>query len=266
MAQEPLFSGKSRVRVNSINIAERFDLRPLDSNHCLAIAPMTIAAGRDGCAVLFRYGVVVLFGLDSLEEVSFLANLKNLVQEPDPSPINEETELRLDPEADDRMDGNAIVLRAPNPDRLQVIASILAKSVKLERYEASIKAGFDQIEPLAVSLQQLGKARLGARKLLQNIGNALLIEHKMVNRMEIEEKPELLWDRPDLEPLYLHLENEFELRDRLRVLERKLDLVSRTVETVLDLLNHKRSLRVEWYIVLLIVVEIGLTLYEMFIR
>jgi uncharacterized Rmd1/YagE family protein len=42
-------------------------------------------------------------------------------------------------------------------------------------------------------------------------------------------------------------------------------LLSRTIETVLDLLNQRRSLRVEWYIVILIVIEIGLTLYEMFI-
>jgi uncharacterized Rmd1/YagE family protein len=46
-------------------------------------------------------------------------------------------------------------------------------------------------------------------------------------------------------------------------LERKLELVSRTAETLLDLLQDKRTLRVEWYIVILIVVEIVLTLYEL---
>ena len=36
--------------------------------------------------------------------------------------------------------------------------------------------------------------------------------------------------------------------------------------TLLDLLQNRRSLRVEWYIVILIVVEIVLTLYELFVR
>jgi uncharacterized Rmd1/YagE family protein len=49
-------------------------------------------------------------------------------------------------------------------------------------------------------------------------------------------------------------------------LERKLDLISRTAETLLELMQHKRSLRVEWYIVILIVIEILLTLYEIFAR
>ena len=52
--------------------------------------------------------------------------------------------------------------------------------------------------------------------------------------------------------------------ERFTALNRKLELVSRTVETALGILQHRRSLRVEWYIVLLIVFEIGLTLYQLF--
>ncbi|MGH8589703.1 MAG: hypothetical protein ACREXX_10350 [Gammaproteobacteria bacterium] len=49
-------------------------------------------------------------------------------------------------------------------------------------------------------------------------------------------------------------------------LHRKLEVIGQTVETVLDLLQSRRSLRVEWYIVILIVAEIFLSLYEMFWR
>ncbi len=45
-----------------------------------------------------------------------------------------------------------------------------------------------------------------------------------------------------------------------------MSLITTTAETQLELLHNKHSLRVEWYIVILIVVEILLTLYEMFIR
>jgi len=72
----------------------------------------------------------------------------------------------------------------------------------------------------------------------------------------------VLWEQPELERLYVRLEDEYELRERHLALERKLDLISRTAETMLDLMQHKRSLRVEWYIVILIIVEILLTLYE----
>jgi uncharacterized Rmd1/YagE family protein len=48
------------------------------------------------------------------------------------------------------------------------------------------------------------------------------------------------------------------------VLECKLNLISTTAQTLLELVQAQRTLRVEWYIVILIVVEIGLTLYELF--
>jgi uncharacterized Rmd1/YagE family protein len=87
-----------------------------------------------------------------------------------------------------------------------------------------------------------------------------------VGRVEIIDKPELLWDAPDLERIYLRLENEYEIRERQVALERKLDLISRTAETALDLLQHNTGLRVEWYVVILIVVEILLSLYELFLK
>jgi uncharacterized Rmd1/YagE family protein len=92
----------------------------------------------------------------------------------------------------------------------------------------------------------------------------LLIQHKMVGHVEVLEKPDVLWDHPELERFYARLRNEYELRERERALNRKLELVSRTVATLLELIQNRRSLRVEWYIVLLILFEIALTLYGMF--
>ena len=54
------------------------------------------------------------------------------------------------------------------------------------------------------------------------------------------------------------------VRERQLALERKLDLLSNTVGTLLSLLQDRRTLRVEWYIVILIIIEIMLTLYEQF--
>ena len=47
------------------------------------------------------------------------------------------------------------------------------------------------------------------------------------------DKPEIIWEHPNLERLYLRLEDEFEIRERHLALERKLNLVSHTAQTVL---------------------------------
>jgi uncharacterized Rmd1/YagE family protein len=88
----------------------------------------------------------------------------------------------------------------------------------------------------------------------------------MVGRVEVTEKPEITWDDPKLDRLYERLSIEYELRERDRALSRKLELISHTAQTYLNLLQHRQSLRVEWYIVLLIVVEIVLFIYDLFFR
>jgi len=77
----------------------------------------------------------------------------------------------------------------------------------------------------------------------------------MTGRIEIDDKPELLWERPDFERIYARLEDEFELKERDKALERKLALISTTAETLLNLVDNRRAHRLEWYIIGLIVFE-----------
>lgn len=258
-----LFAGKTAIRARALFVGERIDLRALETAQRLALAPLAVSAGTQGCAVLFRYGVVVLFDLDAVEEASFLVHLRPLVSEPLDRPETEEIGLTANSQREERVESGMVSLHEFGVERLQIVADILAKSVVLAYYEASIANVFDRIEPLAAGLQREGRGGYQGKELLRHIGGTLLIQHTMVGRVEVSEKPEILWDRPDLERLYLRLQDEYELRERHLALERKLDLVSRTAETLLDLLQHQRSLRVEWYIVILIVVEILLTLYTM---
>jgi uncharacterized Rmd1/YagE family protein len=89
------------------------------------------------------------------------------------------------------------------------------------------------------------------------------MEHRMVGRAEIGDKPDLLWEHPRLERVHAMLEDELEIRERLAALDRKLELAVRTERTLVELISTRHSLRVEWYILALIAVEIALTLYTM---
>jgi len=257
------FADKESLRVRALFLAERIELRALEGVETLATLPLTIAVREQGCAVLFRYGVVVLFNVDPLEEVQFLETLKPLLQQPFSLPEHEETTLKISSGEKERVGGDTVWLATLSVERLQLVAEVLARSVVLDRYEKSVAAEFDLIEPLAASLRRHTFPRALSRDLLRHIGGALLSRHQMVGRVTLNEKPELLWEHPSLERFYVRLEDEYEISERHHVVEEKVAVISRTAETVLDLLHARRSLRVEWYIVILIVVEILLTLYEL---
>jgi required for meiotic nuclear division protein 1 len=254
----------STLQVHALFLCERLDLRALATTEPLSTNPFTVRSGQGGWAVLFRYGVVVLFNLEPIEQAAFVASLAPFMSQPFSQPKTETVAVRVRSQNFDRLENGEIYLESMSLERLQVIAEILAKSVVLDHYETEVSSIFGSIEPLATAIQGDGKKRPRNRDLLHHIGGTLLIQHRMVGLVEIGEKPETLWELPEFDRLYSRLEEEYELRDRLRAVDRKLALISRTAETALELIQHDSSQRVEWYIVILIVVEILLTLYQLF--
>ena len=132
----------------------------------------------------------------------------------------------------------------------------------LAHYETQIASVFDRIEPIADRLEKSGRIKSSARELLQRIGYVMKVQQFMVGRVEIEEKPDILWDHLELERLYARIDEEYELRERTNAIDRKLELIHRTVETLIELVEHKSSVRLEWYVIVLIMIELAFTAYE----
>jgi len=260
MADRPDFKAKA------VLVGDRIDTRSWKGGEPLASYPLTVDVPGGGAAVLFRYGVVVFFEVTEPEETAFLEQIAPLVGNRFPPPETEETEIHIDPRTAEGMRGDRVYLVNDDVERLQIVANVLSKSVILAFYEAQIAGSFDRIEPLALELQRSGRVTGKAKELVRHIGAMLLSEHMMVGRVAVGEKPELLWTRPELEGLFIRLEDEFEIKERRDALGSKLDLISHTAQTLTQLEQSRRSLRLELYIVLLIVAEIVIMLYEILLR
>lgn len=145
---------------------------------------------------------------------------------------------------------------------MQVLAEALAKSISLAHFEEGVRDTFDRIEPWAEALQKRGSGGQQEKDLLKHLGHTILIQHRTVGRAEIQDKPDLLWDRIDLEKYYKRLEQEYDLVERDEALERKLGVIARTAEVILQKVQNDHSVRLEWYVILLIVAELTLSLIE----
>jgi uncharacterized Rmd1/YagE family protein len=255
------------IRLRAVLLGQRLDTKGLERQDTIALMPVTQRIGEKGVAFLFRYGVVVLVGLAPAEEATFLEALRFRVTEPLATPEVEQVSIVLKPDGEDQIDSSgAIVLKDASTDRLQIIANVMSKSVVLALHESQIAVPFDRLEPLAAALKRRGRGGREASQLIRQIGDILLTQHRMIGRVAIEDKPDVLWDRPDLERLYARLADEYELADRNRAIDRKLTLISETARTLLDLAQDQRSVRLEWYIISLIFIEILLSVYELFLR
>jgi uncharacterized Rmd1/YagE family protein len=250
------------LKARALLLGDRLDLKLFKIADCLATTPLTLEVDTDGgIAVLFRYGVVVLFGVKGVDEARFIETLKPLLTNSYQTPETEELEIHCGRNSIGVQSG-AVSLDEVTLEKLQIIADALSKNLVLTLYEKKVAGEFDKIEPLAQELATHGKVSAGSKKLLSKIGSMLLIEHRMVGRAEIGDKPETLWNFPQLEGLYASLEDEFELKERQSALDRKLGLISDTAQTLADVWDNKQLHKLEWYVIGLIIFEIIISLFE----
>ena len=257
-------SRRPDFKARALLLAERIDLRNWRIEERLASHPAALVVPGGGLAVLFRYGVVVFFDATDAEQAEFLGLLRPMMTGPHDAPESEDIEISIDPKVREGMHGERILLAGDEVERLQIVADILSKSVVLALHESQIAGSFDRIEPLARELERHGRVGGEAKELVRHLGAMLLSEQLIIGRVAVAEKPELLWERPNLEGLYIRLEDEFELKERNIALRQKVDLIVTTAQTLVQLQQSRHSLRLELYIVILIVIEIVLMLYELF--
>ena len=264
MINTPITLKESRISAKAVLLGPRISLKSVPRENEIAAYPLTLKVSETGFAVLFRYGAVVMFGLSQAEEEEFLKEVLSHVPDIYETREEETEPIHLSKTAKkDSINPNNITLCEWSIEKFQLIADILSKNIVLSKYENSIAATFDKIEPLAIDIEAKGTlSRKKTRELLQHIGTNLRVQRTIVGHVEIHDKPDLVWDNPDLERFYARLEDDYEIKERHDALKQKLDLVFHTAETLMGLLHSKQSLRVEWYITLLIVFDIVLHLSE----
>jgi uncharacterized Rmd1/YagE family protein len=255
---------ENRVTAHALHVGDRINTTGFEGE-ALSAVPLAIRIGKDGIAVLFRYGVAVLIGLSAEDEAALLERLSSRIGGRLARPEEETATIEVAGEAEDQVSaGGPILVRDMSPERLLVVSDVLAKSVVLANDEREVAKVFDTIEPAARELASRGQTRRDRTGILKLIGNALLVQHRISGRVAIAEKPDALWDRPDLERLYARLEDEYELKERVDALNRKLAVIAETANTLADIIDTRRSLRLEMIIVLLIAFEIVITFYQIF--
>jgi uncharacterized Rmd1/YagE family protein len=260
-------TSKRQMTARALLLGERIDVAGLERSDVISTTPLAFRAGHEGYAVLFRYGALVLFGLSVVEEDELVRGLKPRIIGAFSRPEVEGVTIEITPDRDDQIaPGGPISTRDLSPPRLLVIADVLGKNVALSNDEREVAKVIEVVEPFAATLARTGRSPSDRRGILRMIGQALLAHHRMSGRLEIEEKPDILWDHPELDRLYARLADEYELKERAIGLARKLSVINETARALSDIIDTERSVRLEMIIVALIVVEILVTLYDLFVR
>lgn len=255
------------IPVRALQLGDSLDIKGLEREDSFSTNPLAFRAGTGGTAVLFKTGAVVFFSMTPVEEEDLVRGLGARVIDPLVEREIETTRLVIKG-GDEEPVGLMGVLQVKAVDtyRLLLVAEALAVSVALAHDERRIARAFERIEPVATSLIRRRLPAGPQSALLEQIGEALLIQKRLAGRVDLDEKPDVLWDHPELERFWARLVDEYDLPARARAIERKLVVIRESADTITDLISTRTSHRLEWYIIALIAIEIGLGLYDRFFK
>lgn len=251
------------ITVRALQLGERIDLKGLEREDAFSSNPLAFPTASGGTVVLFKSGAAVFIGLTPLDEEALIDTLMARVDGQLVERESETAHIVIKPDADEPLAvaGN-IQLRSADQNRLLLVAEALAMSVAMAYDERRIASAFDRVTPVA---QSLSERRLPAGPLsshLEQIGEALTIQQRLAGRVDLDDKPDVLWDHPELERLWIKFVDEYDLPARGRAISRKLEVIRETADTITDLLATRTSHRLELYIIALIAFEIVLSLYD----
>lgn len=254
-----------RITAKALLIGTKIHLRELGKRNTSHVDPIFLLLPENGLATVFHYGVVVIFNVKPEYEASVIEKIMPYVSKTHDKREHEVIEISVRPDKAEGIYNDVIYIKTATRTQFELMATILSKSVILDYYEHRVASNFDNIEPLARNLKEKGALGQSSKEILQLIGANLLTQHEMAGKIALNEKPALLWDHTELEPLYANLMEDLEVIERQGILDKKLQLLSHTAETSLDMIQQRISQRLEWYIIILIMVSIVIEVWSVFI-
>jgi len=206
----------------------------------------------------FSYGVTIVWGASKEKSAPFLEKIADYIQNPNPE--IETDEFTYVYGATQKIIEDEITL--PNEDILTKIAISqgIAQSVKLGSFETAIQKIFNLTKHIPEDLAAHGRISLSRRQIRKMMGELFLERNSINLHVDVLDTPEFFWEYPELETLYKMIANYLDIETRVEILNHRLDVVHELFEMLGNELNHQHSSRLEWTIIILIVIEVVLSL------
>jgi uncharacterized Rmd1/YagE family protein len=105
-------------------------------------------------------------------------------------------------------------------------------------------------------LEHHGKLDIGGKKLKRYIGKVLNVKNKISENLYIFDSPDVALDDEVLNGFNLELKIKFDLKDRYQIISQQVDIIKENLDLFKDIMFHKESSKLEWIIIVLIVIEV----------
>lgn len=258
------------VQINVYGFAATFRLRDLEAAFA-ELGPLEldkdrllVGAGAARSALAFDFGAVVFIGVDEERRRRVIEQVTRLLPSPEPSPpLTENFLLEVREVAAPEVRFDRVVVSTVTAPVLDVVAEVVAQSVAMDYYAKDVEEIEAQFDKIVDRLRTTGRTE-NVRELTRFIGLCIALRNDVISTLALFDKPEDTWENEQLDRLYDALRKLLEIDDRYRGLEAKLRLFQENLVVLVDLARQRHTLALEWAVVLLILFEVVVMLFQIF--
>ncbi|PWW05177.1 YagE family uncharacterized protein [Paenibacillus cellulosilyticus] len=215
--------------------------------------------------LVFSFGSVVFINHSHADEISsFMRFVHAFEPGIDLMNIHQYTDdysLHTDKKAEFQVTDEYVVVSDYESFYPELISTVLAKSVALEKIEEQSGKIHDRLE-LMIDRLESGRLRIGNKELARQTANIMRHEYNTISYVMILDKPDITWTSSSAGEFYDRMTEFFEMNDRFTILKSKTEVLYRIMEGFSTISHSIRGLFVEWIVVILIVIEVLLTVFQ----
>ena len=265
----PLEAAGSPLLLRAEYFQGQIDFRAFAARHphhrVLSTNPLVLEPEAGTWVYLSRFGAVVFWNASAAVVEAVLADLAVLPGTgARVEAARDDLRVHLGAETD-RVTFSEVWLRELTLDKLKIVSLALAQSVALDSVEAEVSRALDRFHPVVEALRADGRLPSGQRELLRTVGFALAVRAAVLDTLTLFDDPPETWESEALAHLDGALFDQFDLEERLSAVNQKVAYLQDAGATVLDVLAHRKDQRLEWIIIVLILVEVVLFVWKEFL-
>jgi uncharacterized Rmd1/YagE family protein len=136
--------------------------------------------------------------------------------------------------------------------------------VKLIQFENAIESSIKTNSNIPIHLANSGKINLTRKDTAKKIGELFIVKSMINLHYDLLDTPEFFWDYPEYELYYQKVTNYLDIKARVDVLNKKVEVIHELLDMLGHEQNHKYSSFLEWIIILLILFEIIMNIIDHF--
>lgn len=204
---------------------------------------------------VFQYGMVAFYGCAKEEIQSVIQSLASSFTKALKEPFEEGIALEIE-SATDAVTFDHVFLADADEEAIRLVMLNASQSVALDRYAHIVENLLSSTNAHTQYLGLHGKLDISGKKLKCFIGKTLELKNEILENLYIFDAPEVTWENERLNGLNLKLKQSFDLKERYRFIHERLEIVKDNLQLFKGIMDHKESSRLEWIIILLILVEV----------